>query len=459
MEEIDLKDFFDYAKKYLFFIVIAVLLVMIPVYSYDTFIKKPMYKSSTSVILVQAEGQNQITQSDLTINKNLVQTYTEIIKSKLVVNQAIQELRLSDKYEQLVKNISVTSKDGTDIIKITVQYGDNNYAMLIANKIREIFSTEVDKMYKLNNISTLDEAQISNIVSNNTTLRDMAITAFVVAALGIGIIFIAYYFDDTIKYTEHIEEKIQMPVISKITRSDVKTPKGSIKEELILDKYPKSLVSENIKILKTNLQYTSIDKKVKTILITSSVASEGKSFISANLALAFAQAGKKVLLVDCDLRKGRLHHMFKLSNLRGLSNLLIGDIDSYKNYVVETKYKGLSVITRGKIPPNPSELLNSQKNKKLIEKLKNDYNLVIFDGAPITGLSDSILMAPMVDEVLLVCRDSYTPALALESTRQALVKVNANIAGVVFNNVDKAGKSYGYYNYSYKYYEGDSKKS
>ena len=459
MEEIDLKDFFDYAKKYLFFIVIAVLLVMIPVYSYDTFIKKPMYKSSTSVILVQAEGQNQITQSDLTINKNLVQTYTEIVKSKLVVNQAIQELKLNDTYEQLVKNISVTSKDGTDIIKITVQYGDNNYAMLIANKIREIFSTEVDKMYNLNNISTLDEAQISNVVSNNTTLRDMAIAAFVVTALGVGIIFVAYYFDDTIKYTEHIEEKIQMPVISKITRSDIKTPKGSVKEELILDKYPKSLVSENIKILKTNLQYTSIDKKVKTILITSSVASEGKSFISSNLALAFAQAGKKVLLVDCDLRKGRLHHIFKLSNLRGLSNLLIGDIDSYKNYVVETKYKGLSVITRGKIPPNPSELLNSKKNKKLIETLKNDYNIVIFDGAPVTGLSDSILMAPMVDEVLLVCRDSYTPTLALESTRQALVKVNANIAGVVFNNVDKAGKSYGYYNYSYKYYEGDSKKS
>jgi capsular exopolysaccharide synthesis family protein len=235
-----------------------------------------------------------------------------------------------------------------------------------------------------------------------------------------------------------------MPIAGKIIRSDIKT-KGQ-NTELLVAKYPKSMVSESIKALRNNLQFASVDKEMSTILITSSLASEGKSFISSNLAVSFAQAGKRVLIIDCDLRKGRLHKMFNLPNTLGLSFLLTESADKYKKYVQKTSIKNLSVITRGAFPPNTSELLGSQKNKDLIAKLKDNFDIIIFDGAPCNSVTDSVIMATIAEEVLVVARDGFTPRSALEATRESLSKINAPVAGLVINAVNKnSAKYYSYY--------------
>ena len=219
-------------------------------------------------------------------------------------------------------------------------------------------------------------------------------------------------------------------------------------KELVLNNDPKSIISETIRTLRTNLQFASVDKKIHTILITSSMPGEGKSFIAANLATAFAQSGSKVLLVDCDIRKGRQHYIFESHNQKGLSNLLLENVEEkYQEYIQKTKVENLSVMFRGVTPPNPSELLASEKNKELLDILKIEYDIIIFDSAPVSGgLTDSLIMGTLVDGVVIVSSYKQTAVSLLNSTKKSLQNVNANILGVVLNrSATNANKYYGHY--------------
>ena len=179
--------------------------------------------------------------------------------------------------------------------------------------------------------------------------------------------------------------------------------------------------------MRTNLQFTAVDKDLKTILVTSVNAAEGKSFVTANLAISFAQADKRVLLVDCDLRRGRVHRLFGLPNANGLSNLLAGNLRSVRNYINPTKIENLEVITCGTYPPNPSELLASKKNERLIQILSEHYDIVIFDGAPVGGLADSLILASFMDETIIVVKDGATNKKDLALAKDSLDKVGARI--------------------------------
>ena len=220
--------------------------------------------------------------------------------------------------------------------------------------------------------------------------------------------------------------------------------------ELIVATNPKSSIAEAIKTIRTNLQFSSVDDKVKSILVTSSFSGEGKSFVTANLAVAFAQAGTKVLIVDCDLRRGRQHNIFHVENLEGLSNLLIDDVEKkYKHYIKKTRYENIYVLPMGIVPPNPSELLASDKNKQLVEILAKNYDLVIYDGVPVGGLTDSIIMAVLVDKIVIVSAYKQTPIELLNNTKKNLEKFSDKIAGVVLNKYP-ATKDHYYSNYYYK---------
>lgn len=222
-------------------------------------------------------------------------------------------------------------------------------------------------------------------------------------------------------------------------------------KELIVNSYPKSSVTESIKTIRTNLRFSSVNKKLQTILITSSISGEGKSFISANLAVDYANSKEKVLLIDCDLRKGRQQELFNVitSSRMGFSNLLIDDNwkKNLKEYIHSTEIKNLDILTTGTIPPNPSVLLESSKIEKVIDELKKQYDVIIFDTPPVTGLTDTLILSRLADVVLIVARAKKTTPELLENTKKALENVNANIAGVVLNRVDKYDNKY--YNNNY----------
>ncbi len=454
MEEINIRDFLNYLKKYVLVIAAVALALVIGVFIYDKSIKKPLYTTYTTIILTksnEAQTGTTITQNDILLNQKLVETYSKIIKSKLVLEQVISETGVTYTTEELSENVSVEAYENTEMLKISVTDQDPELAASIANSIAQVFSGEIAKIYQINNISVVDVAVTPEEVSNNTLKRDLLIALFIGIFGTIGVVFVVYYFDDTVKLTDNLEEEIGMPVVAKVFKSDVGS-KNNRKVELLAQKYPKSVVSESIKTLRTNLQFSSVDEDIKTILITSSIPGEGKSFISANLAISFAQTDKRVLIVDCDMRKGRQHRIFKLSNSKGLSNLLIDDMTNLKDYINKTSVPGVHVITRGTVPPNPSELLNSKKNSDLLRVLKAKYDVIIYDGVPCNGLPDSIIMSKLVDKVLIVSSDSMTPKSVLESTKKQLESVNAPVAGDVLNNVNRKNSTYGKY---YGYY-GDS---
>ncbi len=216
--------------------------------------------------------------------------------------------------------------------------------------------------------------------------------------------------------------------------------------ELIVEENPKSTVSEDFRTIRTNLEFSLVDK-AKTIMITSSVPGEGKSFVSSNLATVLAQNNKKVLLLDCDMRLGRIHKIFNLSNKKGLSSLIVElkDDVAYEEFIQKTNIKNLFVLTRGVVPPNPSELLASPRFAKLINDLRGIFDHIILDSVPVNGLSDALIITRSADKVIVVSRYGKTDIEDLQITKKALENVNAKVAGVVFNGVPKSRSKYGNY--------------
>ena len=445
MEEINLKELFDYFIDKIKYIIIATLVCCLIGGIYTKFLTVPMYKSSTTVILGSNQEGTGITQSDISINNNLVSTYAEIIKSRRVLEQVQKELNESYTYKELASEISVSSINNTQIIKITVEDNNALNAKIIANLVAKVFTVEVPELYNLDNVHILDVAIEEDEPYNINVAKSSIIGGVLGLVLSSGIFFVIYYFDRTAKSVEQVEEVLQMPILGSV--EDTK----NLKEELVVATNPKEIISEQIRTIRTNLQFTSADEKIKTILITSSIPSEGKSFISSNLATAFAQNNKKVLIVDCDMRKGRVNKIFKISNRIGLSNLLAykeDDEENLEDYVFKTKIDNLYIIPRGKVPPNPSELLNSQKTAKLISLLSEIFDYIIFDGPPVNGLSDSLIMSDYVDRTIVVTSLNSAPIELLESTKKMLTNVNAKVAGVIVNKVPRrksSGKSYYYY--------------
>ena len=220
-----------------------------------------------------------------------------------------------------------------------------------------------------------------------------------------------------------------------------------MKNELIVMNKPKATISEDIRTLRTNLDFSLTANNEKVVMITSSNPSEGKSFISSNLGTCFAQNNKKVLLIDADLRLGRIHKIFNISNKIGLSNLILNynfEV-KYENFIQKTNVNGLFVIPRGVVPPNPSELLGTEKFGDILHDLKKIFDYIIIDATPINGLSDALILTRNVDEVVIVCKYGKTDLGDLEECKKALLNADAKIAGVVINSMPKTKNKYGYY--------------
>lgn len=220
-----------------------------------------------------------------------------------------------------------------------------------------------------------------------------------------------------------------------------------MRNELITFTSPKSSVSEVFRTLRTNMQFINVSNKLKSILVTSTIPGEGKSWVSANLAITFAQAGKKVILVDADMRKGRQHEVFELSNENGLSNYLISAVGENKinldDYIKQTLVENLYVITAGVVPPNPSELLTSQKMSDLIKVLEGIADVVIFDGTPSTIVTDALILSRNIGSTLIVTSHKQTRMEDLKQIKKNIENVGGKIAGVVVNKIPRSQKVYG----------------
>lgn len=206
-----------------------------------------------------------------------------------------------------------------------------------------------------------------------------------------------------------------------------------------------SSFSEQLRTIRSNITFSSVDKEIKSLVVTSSGPGEGKSTTAANLAVVFADSGKRVLLVDADLRKPTVALTFKLPNAEGLSSLLRNRSSQFTEYYQPSGVKNLWVLPSGPKPPNPSEMLGSQRMKELIEQLTKEFDLVIFDMPPVATVTDAQIIASETDGTLLVVRERVTKKQGVLKAKELLSMANANILGVIYNATKKSNESSYYY--------------
>ncbi len=307
------------------------------------------------------------------------------------------------------------------------------------------------------NIMVVDPARVPDHPVKPKKLMNILLAIIVGLTLGIGLAFFFEYLDNTIKIPEEVERYLKLPLLGVV--GTIKSDSGNpAKKEIITYTDPRSNIAESFRTIRTNLSFSSPDVDQKRFLITSALPLEGKTIVAANLAITFAQMGKNVLLVDSDLRKPRIHNLFGLNRGAGLSDFLVGKESSIK----KTKVSGLNVFTCGTIPPNPAELLGSKKMRDFVEKIRENFEVVIFDSPPLLSVTDAAEIAPFLDGVVLVIKAGSTTRPAIQRSIQQLSELNVPIVGCILNDVDFEKEHYYYspYQYYYQYYyEGEEGKS
>ena len=287
--------------------------------------------------------------------------------------------------------------------------------------------------------------------------------------IGVSLIFILELIDNTVKTSYDIERNslTVLGVIPSIGKDESentikllgiykwlvgkKSSKINLKRRLITKEDPRSPVSEAYRSLRTSMLYTGIDKDIKSILISSAGPGEGKTTTVANMAITYANLGKKTLLIDTDLRRPVVHKIMNLDKEPGITNYLAGNIKDFNELIKHTDIDNLYAVTSGIIPPNPSELLGSRKMGELIKSLEKDWDMILFDSPPLVAVTDATMVSKEIDSIVIVVKVGQTDKKAFEHTIQSLRNVNAPIGGVVLNAVTHKN-SYGSYYYYYQYY-------
>jgi capsular exopolysaccharide synthesis family protein len=219
--------------------------------------------------------------------------------------------------------------------------------------------------------------------------------------------------------------------------------------DMISIKNPKSHAAEAFRTLRTNIQFSSLDNEIKAIVVTSTQPGEGKSTVISNLAVTMAQSGKKVLLIDCDLRKPSVHKKLGMSNQDGLTSLLAKE-KNLEEVVQPTNINNFYVLTSGPIPPNPAELLGSKRMKSFIVELQGYFDMILLDAPPVLAVTDAQILSTLCNGVMLVAEYGQAEKHAVIRAKEAIDKVGGKILGLVINKVPSNSKSYYYYNYEYK---------
>lgn len=507
----ELKTYFRPLIKWWWLLVIATVVAMLSSYLV-TMRQPPVFQSRTTLVMGRAVYETNPSGNELYLNQQLAAFYTDIAQREPVRTATMEKLGLTFLPEYVVNNptdsqiieIIVSDTDAAraqavanelanQLINRTPTSGDNAERLAFIEeqlnqleiKITETQAEITKKQTELgdlfsarqisdarNEINGLEE-KLSTLRSNYATLlsntekgatnrlsvieaanlprqpigpnRLMLVLlsgaiAFVVACAAA---YLLEYLDDTLKSPEEVTRLLNMPVIGYI--SDLE--KGVNMRSYVVDQ-PRSAIAEAFRALRTDLEFSNVDRPLKTIFVSSAGVGTGKSTIAATLAIIMAQGGKKVILLDADLRKPSVHQVMDIPNTKGLTDVFRGNMDIY-NASVNWNEGNLFVIPSGAVPPNPSELLNSKKMDQILDNLERLADVVIIDGPPFV-VTDATILSAKVDGVLLVVRYGFTRRQEALSVLHQLQRSEAKVLGVVMNRIPRKGVDY--YNI-FRYYQ------
>ncbi len=513
-EGIDFREYLALFWQWLWLITLIAVLVGAAAFFYFSR-QTPIYQATTRVQINIAPGTMTTDYSSVVLSEQLTSTFALTILSDPVMEGARDSLHLSYSPRQLAAMVKASPVNNTALMDVTVESDNPKLAADLANTVVDVFgewiktnqsnrftqskntletqmanvesqisaystqeaalptqqagrdaldskiaqyrgiysgylqSYETIRLAEAQTVSSISKIQPATVPNNPVRpnpMQSALLAAMVGFALATSGVFAREILDDTLKTPEDVVRYVGVPVLSIIHHHD------PAKGKPITESSPRSPVSEGFRKLRTNIQYASIDHGLHTILITSPEPGEGKTTIAANLAVVFAHNDRKVVLFDCDLRRPAVHHIFDMPNKRGLSDLFINDQTKLSDVEQESGIKQLRVVTSGSLPPNPAELLESDRMQAIISETLQTCDILVIDTPPALAVTDASVLASSVDGVVLVFKPGSTRRTVARQAVQQLLRSNARLLGVVLNNLDLGRAGYGYRYYYHKYY-------
>ena len=419
-----------------------------------TLLTTPLYQASTRLFVSTSAGSSvaEIYQGNR-FSQERVTSYAELLKGQTLAQRTIDKLGLDMSAGQLQESVKASARGNTVLINVAVLDQSPVKARDIANTLSDEFVVMVRELETPeegaspgSRVVVEQRASIPDHPVLPNTSRNIAMGLAVGVVLGIGLVVLRDLLDNTVKDRSTLEEITGAGVVGSIPLD-----KDRRKQAAISFDRENSGIAEAFRKLRTNLQFVAVDHPPRVIVFTSSIPSEGKSTTAINTALALAEAHHNVLLVDGDLRRPVLHKYLGLVGPVGFSTVLSGGA-TLDQALQKTRFQGLTVLTSGAIPPNPSELLGSLSAKRLLDELRSQFDYVIVDSTPLLAVTDAAILAAAADGVLIMARFGNIKREQLTHAVSNLVDVGAPLLGAVFTMVPMGGRSADSYSYSYSYY-------
>lgn len=426
-EFLTVKDVIEALKKRVRLIIASVLTFTFITAVFVFFISTPKYEASVKLFAGKTEEvQSDYSDKELESYSSIMNTYIELIKTNDFMNKIIDEVNLDTTPKELMNSLQFIIKGNTPIIEIKYVSSDWQVAEDVISAIIENFEVSVKEVILNTYTKVVDSIEVSELSQGRAT--KIILGGFIGLLIGFGIVFLLELLDDTVSKKGDLEKVLPIPILGQVPL---------VKDE---NNKPTSSFIEAYRGIRTRLEYSSVDKKLKTLMITSAEPAAGKSSISLNLASVLSQGGKKVIIVDCDLRKPSIHMKLKLTNNKGLTDYLIGKIKL--NEAIRKVNNNLEVITSGNKATDPSNIIGSKAMEKFINELNEIYDYVIIDTPSIKNINDGLELANKCDGVIYVVKAEKTKKDDIIEGYRELEDINANIIGSILNGVSDSGDSY-----------------
>jgi non-specific protein-tyrosine kinase len=435
-------------------------LAMTPEDLKETVTVEPVRDTQLLVITVQ--------NPDPVLAANITNTIAAVFIDRIRVLQsqryAATQESLGQQIQEMERQIDETNQaiaSETDASQLSqLQARLTEYRSLYSQLVTNFEEVRLAEAQNSTNVVVSEPASVPSLPVSPRTTRNTLLAAAVGMALAAAAVFSLDSLDDTIKNPDEVRQRFNLLILGMIASHETQDEKP-----ISLYK-PRSPAAEAFRALRTNITYAAVDTPLRRILITSATPQEGKTTVSSNLAVVLAQGEKKVILVDADLRRPQVHRKFGLGNIVGLSELflMMRPLVSLPRGVIQSsEAPGLDVVTSGKLPPNPAELLTSHKMTQFLEVLSKEYDLIVIDTPPVLTVTDAAALASRVDGVILVAKPGITKLSAFKQTVEQMRAIGARILGVVLNEVNPTSRKYGYYYNRYysrysHYYEPNTRK-
>ncbi len=483
--EIDLQRLFGTLLNKAWLIALVAVVCAVATFLGTYFFVTPQYQArakfyvnnSSLTALGAMDLTTSISSGDISASRGLVKTYIVILNTRETLNDVIDYAGVQRSYSQVKKMISAAAVDSTEIFEVVVTSSDPQEAEKIANAIAYILPNRIKNIIDGTSAKVVESAVVPSSPSSPNYTQNTLIGFLLGAVLTVTVLVIWDLMDITIRAEDDLTQGSKYPVLAAVpdmelhskggyyhSYEDRKKKPGSGSQ----DDQPVQLVGSGIsfvaaeayKVLRTKLQFSFVDEgDCRVVGVSSALTAEGKSITSVNLAYTLSQLGKRVLLVDCDMRRPTVAEKLPVAKTPGLSDYLTGQSNGeslIQPCGIKEDTNAFHVISSGRMPPNPMELLSSARMEKMMAMLRGKYDYIVMDLPPVTEVGDALAAAKLTDGMLLVVRQNYCDRIALSYAVNQLEFVEAKILGTVFNCTTESAKGYGnryYRKYYRKYYK------